>query len=82
MIHQASFGSLIRGGFWGILKATIWKLWKLFYDAVIIPFSTSSFNLKKLDRKEGNYRNLIKKNVLGEMKILLIIVQGLSFGEI
>ena len=47
---------LIQRGFWVIPKILIDNLNKSFHGVIIIQFSTSSLNLKMLDKNEENYK--------------------------
>ena len=50
--------ALIQGNSRVIRRTKTCDSCKPFHDAIIIPFSTSSLNLKTLDKKEDNYKNL------------------------
>ena len=58
--HPSSgqFDALIERSSEVIQKISIGDLHKLINNVIIIPFSTSSWNLKTLDKKEEIYRNV------------------------
>ena len=55
--HQANFDALVLKGCWVTQEITIGNLSKPFHDVKIVPFSTSSLNLKTLEKKEETDKN-------------------------